>query len=57
MAKRFLISTVISTMRILDSEKYQLRAGDYEDAMDNFYKGGDRSYYSSAFAKSVKKSG
>ena len=34
--------------------KYQLRAGDYEDAMDNFYKGGDRSYYSSAFAKVSK---
>lgn len=34
--------------------KYQLRVGEYDEAMTNFYKGGDRSYYSSAFAKVSK---
>ncbi len=29
--------------------KYQMRSGEYEEAMDNFYKGADRSYYSNAY--------
>ncbi len=29
--------------------KYQMRTGEYEEAMDNFYKGADRSYYSNAY--------
>ncbi len=29
--------------------KYQMRTGEYEAALDNFYKGADRSYYSSAY--------
>lgn len=29
--------------------KYQMRTGEYEKAMDNFYTGVDRSYYSSAY--------
>ncbi|MCI8691418.1 MAG: hypothetical protein HFH91_01515 [Lachnospiraceae bacterium] len=31
--------------------KYQMRTGDYEAAQENFFKGGDRSYYSSAYKK------
>lgn len=30
--------------------KYQLRVGEYEEAMNNFYAGGDRSYYSNAYS-------
>lgn len=29
--------------------KYQMRTGEYEAAKDNFYKGGDRAYYSNAY--------
>ena len=29
--------------------KHQLRAGEYEAAQENFYRGGDRSYYSNAY--------
>ncbi len=29
--------------------KYQMRAGDYESAKDNFHLGGDRTYYSNAY--------
>lgn len=29
--------------------KYQMRTGEYQEALDNFYKGADRSYYSSAY--------
>ncbi len=29
--------------------KYQMRTGEYDKALDNFYKGADRSYYSSAY--------
>lgn len=31
--------------------KYQMRTGNYEEAQENFFKGGDRSYYSSAYKK------
>ena len=31
--------------------KYQMRTGDYEAAQENFFRGGDRSYYSSAYKK------
>ena len=34
--------------------KHQLRNGEYEAAMDNFYAGGDRSYYSNAYANVSK---
>ncbi len=34
--------------------KSQLRDGQYKEAMDNFYIGADRSYYSSAYAKVSK---
>ena len=29
--------------------KYQMRTGEYDKALDNFYKGADQSYYSSAY--------
>lgn len=31
--------------------KYQMRTGDYEAAQENFFRGGDRDYYSSAYKK------
>lgn len=34
--------------------KYQLREGQCEEAMDNFYIGGDRKYYSNAYGKVSK---
>lgn len=34
--------------------KYQLRNGQYEEAQENFYLGGDRAYYSNAYAKVSK---